>query len=238
MSSKEPIGAWTEWLEGDLWQQVHELFNQVHVYRSWNEIVGESTEDSKRSGFFHAWILHNYLDSIASGVRRLSDVDDRTNSLVRFLKDIEGGVENLSRDWWMSTAIRGEEEVCEKRFDELSNGGDHVKPQLIQQDRERVEEACKELKAYVDTHIAHLDAMRDRIEMPTIGDAHAAVRVIYQVYHQWFQVITGKALMPLQPPRWEHVLAVAWIDEDTAAKISDRRREEWEQEMTEMGIKN
>lgn len=204
-----------------------------HGTRSW----GESSEESKGPGFFHSWVVHNYLDSIASGVRRLSDRDDRTNSLVRFLTDVEEEVESLSRDWWMSMAIPGEKDTREKRFDELSNGGDHINPQLVLQDRELVVEACRKLKAYVDTHIAHLDAGRDRIEMPTIGDAHAAVRAVYEVYHRWFQVITGKALVPLQPPRWEHVLAVPWIDADVASKISDRRREEWEQEMKEMGIK-
>jgi hypothetical protein len=234
--SENIIEEWAEWLKGDLWHQVHELFNQLHIYRSWNDIVGAAVDESKRPGLFHAWVLHNYLDSIASGVRRLSDRDNRTNSLVRLLQEIEAGTEHLTRDWWMSTAVPGDERVWEHRFNELSAGGDAIDPGVVNRDRERVVAACEKVKSYVDTHIAHLDADRDRIDMPTIGDVHDAIRTIYSIYHNWFVVVTRESLAPLEPPRWEDVLSMAWINSETASQISERRREEWDREMRELGV--
>ena len=230
------LDRWTEWLRGDLWQQVHEIFIQVHVFRSWNEIVEAGIEESKKPGFFHSWVSHNYLDSIASGVRRLSDLDDRTNSLRRLLDELEENAYRLTKDWWMSRALTGLEDQWEKRFEELSGGGPTVDPTVISNDRDELMAACEKMKGYVDTHIAHLDATRDAIDMPTIGDAHEAVREIYRIYHRWFQIVTGDSLAPLRPPTWEHVLSVRWIDADTASAISERRRDEWEAEMKELGI--
>ena len=232
----ERLERWNKWVSGDLWNEVHELFNQVHVFRSWNDIVGAAVDESKKPGFFHAWVTHNYLDSISSGVRRLSDSDARTNSLRRLLDEIEEDAAQLTREWWMSRALEGAEGTWERRFLELSNGTESLDPQVVSNDRERLLEACEAMKGYVDKHIAHLDADRDGIDMPTIGDAHTAVKVIYQIYHRWYQIVTGDALAPLEPPRWEHVLSVAWIDDDTAASISNRRREEWNADMKELGI--
>lgn len=230
------IDEWAEWLKGDLWRQIHELFNQLHIYRSWNDIVGAAVEESKRPGLFHAWVLHNYLDSIASGVRRLSDYDNRTNSLVRILQEIEAGTEHLTRDWWMSTAVPGDADVWEQRFSELSGDSDTIDPRAVKDDCETVIAACERVKGYVDTHIAHLDADRDRVDMPTIGDVHEAIRAIYSIYHKWFAIVTRESLAPLEPPRWEHVLSMAWIDSQTASEISERRRAEWDREMRELGV--
>lgn len=237
MNEPSRLKRWTEWVEGDLWKEVHEIFNQVLVFRSWNEIIGEASEESKKPGFFHAWVTHNYLDSIASGVRRLSDADDRTNSLRRLLIEIREDADELTLDWWMSRALPDAEDVWERSFAELSNGGEGLDPHVVEADEAELLDVCGKLKGYVDKNIAHLDADRSHIEMPTIGDAHEAVRSIYRIYHRWFQVVTGSSLAPLRPPRWEHVLATSWIDMETAALISDRRRDEWDKDMHDLGIR-
>jgi len=89
---------------------------------------------------------------IASGVRRLSEVDNRSNSLVRILQEIDPGTEDFTLDWWISTAVPGDAEVCEHRFSELSRDGDAIDPRAVNRDRETVIAACERVKGYVDTH--------------------------------------------------------------------------------------
>lgn len=237
MTDEEYLKYLTEWLNGDLWHEVHELLQQTHVFRSWNEILGMACEESRRPGVFHRWVVHNYLDSIASAVRRLSDRDERTTSLTRFLDEVASGAHRLTHDWWMSGARSWEREQREERFAELGRGNDHVDPGLALEDKERVEQASAKVKAYVDTYVAHLDADRaERVVIPTFGDAHSAVQVIYQVYHQWFQNITRQALVPVRPPRWEHVLTVPWITPDQATEIAENQQQAWKQDMIDLGI--
>ena len=238
MTAQQPehLERWDEWIRGDLWKEVHEIVQQVHIFQSWTEAVEAADEKSKKPGFLHNWTAHNYLDSIAVGVRRLSDRDDRTRSLRRLLEEVEEGAEQLTREWWMSRAPEDLEDTWAAQFEEISRGNPNVDAGVVREDRKRLVNACEIIKAYVDKHIAHLDADREEIEMPTIGDAHDAISVIYQVFHRWYQVITGAALALVQPPRWEHVLAMPWIDIETAASIADRRREEWNTQMRDVGV--
>lgn len=70
MDPSDWLQRWREWLEGDLFQEVHELVRQREVFKSWNEIAEVASPESKTRGLFHAWVNHNYIDSLAMGVRR------------------------------------------------------------------------------------------------------------------------------------------------------------------------
>jgi hypothetical protein len=56
------------------------------------------------------------------------------------------------------------------------------------------------------------------------------------VYHRWYQVITDTSLAPLQPPKWEHIFTIPWIDPPIAVEIADHRDREWQELMTELGL--
>lgn len=92
------------------------------------------------------------------------------------------------------------------------------------------------MKRYVDKYIAHLDSDRSDIELPKISEGHQAVLAIYQLYHRWFQIVTGSALVPPDPVPWEYIFTVPWLSKDRAAEISDRRRSEIREEMRELVV--
>jgi hypothetical protein len=41
-----------------IWQQVHDLYTQVRVFKSWREIVLAADEDSQKPGFWQAIRYH------------------------------------------------------------------------------------------------------------------------------------------------------------------------------------
>ena len=237
VTQPDRLDSWVEWLNGDLWRQVHDLVNQYLVFGSWNEIVGLANDASKEPGWFHRWIVHNYQDSLASGVRRLSDTNPSTASFVRLLMEVERDAPQLTYEWWMSRAIVGLEDDWEKHFYELSDGHDHIIRAVVRADKERVVEACQRIKDYVNSHIAHLQRDRTDVAIPTFGDAHEAVLIIYEMFLKWFWVIDGASPAALRPPvRWEHTLAVPWIDEETAEEVAKRRSAEWDAELRDRGL--
>ena len=69
---EDRLERWRKWLEDDLFQEIHQLVRQREVLKSWNEIVDVASLESKRHGLFHAWVNHNYIDSLVMGVRRMS----------------------------------------------------------------------------------------------------------------------------------------------------------------------
>lgn len=117
------LDDWSEWLEDDLFQQVHQLVRQREVFKSWNEIVDVAVPESKTRGLFHAWVNCNYVTSLAVGVRRMCDQDTRTRSLVRLLNEIEDHAAELTREWWAGRWWPEGDDPPDHyldRFDELS----------------------------------------------------------------------------------------------------------------------
>lgn len=232
MSSRDPdrLENWRNWLDDDLFDQIHEIVLQTEVLRSWNEIVDVAPTEAKTDGTFHWWVARNYVVALAVGVRRV--VTDRypgTRSLRNLLVDIQEHTDELTEDWWMSrwwpTDVSRDEAYAEI-FSKLSSGKDHVDPEVLQLDLDRLDSVGVAVKDYVDKNLAHLDP--DRREHPsiTIGDVHEAVDVAYTIFHRWYQLIADVSLGYRIPTQWEHTFAVPWVTPAEADEIAARREAE------------
>lgn len=186
-------------------------------------MVDIASPESKTRGLFHAWVNYNYFTSLAVGIRRLCDPDSRTRSLVRLLTEIEEHVAELTGDWRVGRRSRAGGEPSErylKEFDELSSEGEHVDPALVRKDLEELHKALEAVKPYVNKYVAHLDADRKSFGSVKLGELHAAVDRVYQVFHCWYQLVSNVILTaPLVEP-WEHGFTVAWITEDQAFRAT------------------
>lgn len=223
------LDDWSEWLKDDLFQQVHQLVQQREVFKSWNEIVDVAAPESKTRGLFHAWVNHNYVTSLAVGVRRMCDQDTRTRSLVRLLSEIEENAAELTRDWWAGRWWPEGDDPPDRYldgFNELSSGGDHVDPAVVRADLEKLADACKVVKGYVDKHVAHIDGDRQSLGPVTLGDVHTAADTVYEVFHRWYQLVTNTVLTVALVEPWEHGFTVPWITDDEASEIIARREAE------------
>lgn len=231
-ASPDWLEDWREWLEGDLFQQVHEILQQRLVFKSWNEIVDVAATDSKTPGLFHAWVNHNYIAALAVGVRRMCDRDTRTRSLVRLLEEIKEHAPELTREWWMGRWWPPDDEPSEPylaQFDELSSGGDHVDPAVVQADLDRLTEVSGVIREYVNKFVAHLDGDRARVGPVTLGELHEAADTVYEVFHRWYELVTNVTLTVPAIEHWETVLTRPWITEEQAFAIFERRRAELKQ---------
>lgn len=229
------LPKWSEWLNEDLWQDVHGLIQRYHVFLSWNAILGVASEESRTPGTFHAWTTRNYLEALAVALRRLTDNRRGTVSLERLLMEVEQDAPQLTRDWYVGRAADYDREIAERWFANLAEpNGAHVDRGQPAADRRLMAEAVAAVKTYVDQHLAHLDSDRSSTG-PTIGQAHAAVATIYRIYRKWFVVLTNSSVGPLMSPPWEGVFTVPWITTDDAVAIANRTAEEWRRLVPDTG---
>jgi hypothetical protein len=183
------------------------------IWTGYNELLGTMALEARQPGFFHSWAKNNYVTSLALGIRRLCDIDSRTISLARLLGDIAQHPESIKRDVWISIR-RGY-----WRDDRLNGlweewGGDvgtHLDPQVLSRDRERLREGTREIRTYVDRHVAHLDANREEFAVElTFDDLHTAFRLVYDTYRRYHGMLTGAALADLAMPAWRGIFRIAW----------------------------
>lgn len=226
------LADWREWLEDDLFQQVHGLVRQRDVFRSWNALVEAAAPESKTNGLFHQWVNHNYVTSVSVGVRRMCDAKGRTRSLVRLLGEIKANASELTREWWIGRwhpPTDNPTAAYLESFDRLSSGGDHVDPEIVNDDLDRLGDVCCTVKRYVDKHVAHVDADRFTVKPVTLGEVHTAVDVVYEVFHRWYQLVTNAGLATPFAEPWEHIFTVPWIGQPDASAIFASRQAESEE---------
>jgi hypothetical protein len=91
---------------------------------------------------------------------------------------------------------------------------DHLDPRIPAADLERMIEAVASVKTLVDRHLAHRDQRAVPADtVPTLGDAHAAIDVIGEVYRRYMCLTNGlesAVLLPRFDHDWEAVFRQSW----------------------------
>jgi len=225
----EWLAGWQEWLEKDLFEQVHGILLERQVFRSWNEIVDAAVPESKAPGLFHNWVNQNYFAALAMGVRRMCDLNSQTRSLARLLEEIKEHASSLTKDWWMGRWYAPDEAPPEnyvKAFATWSSEGEHVDPEVVQRDLDILRDCRSAVTPYVNKYVAHLDKDRASAIRVTLGEVHAAAESVYRVFHRWYQLVTNVALSVPVVGAWEQVFTVRWITDEKAREVLARREVE------------
>ena len=185
------------------------------VWREENKVLAANKEIPPSAIFDIR--ARNYAVAQSVGVRRLTDTDRRTVSLVNLLRDIEQNPASLSRERYVSYFDPAHESLGHSDFDEWACAdGTHIEPHLVKDDRERLTAAAAgSIKPYVNKFIAHNDRDKAIVRVPKFGELEFAIDVLFEVFRKYHTMLTASTLHSLEPVPQYDVLGpyrVPWIN--------------------------
>lgn len=207
------VNRWIAWLREDLFEAVHGLVQTKEVWRGYNELLGTMPPEAREPGLFHSWVKANYVTEVAVSVRRLCDLNAQTVSLVRLLDEMIKHPDYVTRELWIDRrrGLVDDASLAERWGVWGEDVGDHLDPQVPLRDRCELLEATKDLRTYVNKHVAHIDADRGEFKISVTFDQVEGIQtLIYEIYRRYFEFLTEAALAEIQFPPWISAFKVAW----------------------------
>jgi hypothetical protein len=208
---------WRRWLD-KIGQYLRVLLTSHDVYCELRQIV-LANKEIQSPALFHNWINNNYLHTVYTGVRRLSDRDKskRAISLYRLITDIIDHPQAMSRRGYILRYPKGmrQEGIADDHFDEFANKGrNFLSKRKIKRDLKKLAIDTIIIKNYTDKWIAHLDINRKKIKRPTLKDIEDALKSVDTIFCKYYMLLTG-SYMPTRKPsltsNWKESLKHPWI---------------------------
>lgn len=233
MAGPQPLDRlayWSEWLQGPLSHEANSIRRRRDVFNSWVDIHDATNGLEGKGTMFQWWVMDNYIHALAMAIRRLSDKNPKTRSLMSLLLDIQKHVSLLTREWWEQKGPRRDSRLFQERhqeylqeFDRISSNG-HISRAYVQQYIDRLINDSRAVKVFADKRVAHMDRHPDT---PLSWDElHGPVDSVFEIYQHWNTEIVG--IFPAEPlgEPWELIFSRRWITESQAYEIAERRKRE------------
>ena len=91
--------------------------------------------------------------------------------------------------------------------------GAHVCPQMVEDDRKRLESTAKKHEAFADKRIAHSDKHKPKV-VPTFKELDDCIKLLdqtYVKYHFLFHAESIDTLMPTYQYEWKSIFCEPWL---------------------------
>jgi hypothetical protein len=210
------IEKWTRWCDGMIKNNVLTM----HLQRAaWRE-VAQILEDHGDLPESYWWELmrDTYGTTQAIAVRRQADRHRDAASLGKLIEEIGSDPTRITRDFWIGRwdltdpFLRAD---AERGWVTQFAGavGTHLDPAIPGADLAILTEAAQGVKRYVDTHVAHADAVSPAVTL-TIRDVHDAIDVIGDLFKKYYNLLTADSMAFLEPViqhDWTAVFREPWI---------------------------
>jgi hypothetical protein len=167
-----------------------------------------------------------YSTTQAVAIRRQADVDRRVASLAKLLQNLQNCAPAVTRDWWLGLPSNTPDDddddywrqVARRQWDESFGGsvGDHLDRRVAAADFDELKDAARDVKHYVDNHLAHTSAARPEVTA-TLNDMHAAIDVIGRLFNKYTRLLLGESFAEITPVithNWTAVFRVPWERQD------------------------
>jgi hypothetical protein len=211
------VAKWTAWLDqGPIWHNILTMHLQRHVWREMTEIV--TSRGDLPESYWWAFQVQTYRATQATAIRRQADRDPRSASLANLLSGMADNAASITREWWLSLWNDDDQFYAAEQWtaDYGREVETHIDPAIPAADLERLKSAVTHVKNYVDKHVAHSDAKAVSVQVTlTLGDLHAAIDVLGQIFLRYHHLLTGSTMAYLVPTLqhdWKAVFRVPWIE--------------------------
>ena len=195
------------------------IFHHLDLFKRMNEIISKNVHFSRMDSTVITWMRRAFTVDLVMGIGRICDTDKRTQSLVRFLEELKGHPELLTRDAYLQLYKSDNAlmlEFANRDFDGLVGSGEQqYTSDKVDADIEQLTEegACKKIRDFRDQYIAHSDSNKDNTP-PTYDDMLAAFEVIKEIVKKYNLLLRATSMVSLTPTiqgDWEEVLTIPWI---------------------------
>jgi hypothetical protein len=197
---------WHRWLREEIYPHVADLYHRREVWDDVTKFVRDQAR--KDAEFFLDTFTRMYVDSQASGVRRLVTGGADSISLTRLMTEVADNHLDFTRDgfrrlWNLpqgnSSDIRerAKFQVMSRQMEEnwakfAPNGEEVLDRGGVQADIERLQAKSESIKKFVDRTIAHIDR-RGLDNLPSFDDLNNAVDAIGGAYCRYETLVTGSS---------------------------------------------
>jgi hypothetical protein len=195
---------------------------EIHHHREIWDFLNTQLGQQPDSGVVHEALGRWYVSSQGAAVRRIYEPAD-SFSLGALLKSLEAHATELTREWflslWKQLSEPGGDEhgqfrrMANDTFDKFSGaGGEHMAPDLVAADRERLRAAAHKVARWVSENVAHIG--RTQSVTVTYGELDAAIVLIGELLQRYYLLLTAGSLMSVTPAiqePWQTPFTRAWI---------------------------
>ena len=230
---------WRKWMKV-IEKEIYGLVVDANMCREVRDIIGENPQIQKPSAFY-SYLGRTYLSHALAGLRRQIKPQKDSISFVGLLKDIAKNPEELSRSYYRSLCahpdgpdmnqieMEGREQLEEMGITSNSDlkdliqvddfapdpnaGGEHVCPQMVKGDIDKLKKAAKACEDFADKRIAHWDKDNPTV-IPTFGELDDCIKLLdkmYVKYHLLFFAEGTDMLMPTYQYEWKKVFLEPWL---------------------------
>jgi len=200
--------------------QLTDLVIGDYVYRRTRAIV-ESNPGIQKPGLLHGWIVDNYVDATAIGIRRMCDRRFESLSMWHLIHDVTVNHRAVTRASYVHRFPAEGKAAGHCGFDSLAGVGAEFLPRCIpESDLARLQRSETSIRTLVNKRIAHLDRSNRTRQWPYFRDLGESIELLGVLYFKYQRILTGvvqETLLPSDVARndWERVLESAWIDKDS-----------------------
>jgi hypothetical protein len=195
-------------------QDVTDLLIDTRIFWDLQEIIERNPKFTKAPGLFTHWMMSNFLQSAAVGIRRQLKVRDAA-SMQRLLLEIRDNPRVISRAPFVALYEPAQLELANEDFDRLVGAGNNeIDPTDVQRDIDVLAQRTEALEHFVDRMIAHRDPRGLVMDPPQLGDLDACLELLEQLIRKYRVLMEGVFVAELLPPllEWKEIFKFAWIE--------------------------
>ncbi len=204
---------WKRWLRC-IYDEIVEMALDRHVYREVQAMIASNPELQVPS-VFYSWMNRAYVADMAVAIRRQTDKDSRSISLLRLIQDVRDHPEVISRRRYVGLYRSGRMRTLGNRSFEhyAKRGTDQINPAVVRKHERELLAAERKLRRFVNRHVAHR-SMHPMRHLPTYGDLDACLDLLERLLKDYKLLIEAAGLsrvVPVVQYDWQKPFRVAWI---------------------------
>lgn len=233
----QKLEKWLEWMK-TIHDDILALVQDANMFWEVQDIIRGNSRIQKPNAFY-SYLARTYFSHAAAGIRRQTKLQKDSISFVRLLDDIAKNPEELSRDYFNSrhpdsngpnldqvvgkagleaVGIVDSSQLKEIiKMDDFAQyadaSGTYVCPQMVKDDKTRLESEVKKHVEYVDKRIAHWDKRKPKV-VPTFEELDDCIKLLdqtYVKYHFLFHADPIDTLMPTYQYEWKSIFCEPWL---------------------------
>lgn len=209
---------WRKWLLKN-GQYLGVLLTSHDVFEEVARIVKTNTK-IQSPALYHRWLNNNYLSSVSTGIRRLSDRSRKSLSLYRLIEDMSRHPAVITRDYFTSTYPKWmrKEGLADYDYDRFATKKSNVlSVPRLKKDLSRLKRETARVKTFTDKWIAHLDLDRKKFKRPTYSNISATLKHLDELYCRYYLLLTRGGMTTCKPVLqydWRTPLRYPWIEKN------------------------
>jgi hypothetical protein len=218
------FNEWNKWVDV-IYLEITRMSRNRNIFLEVHDIIKNNPKIQKPSSFYK-FLGSTYADSALMRVRRQVKIDKDSISFARLLKEICDTPEILSRNRFFnlykgSTVEQYAESIgstveqyASRDFDKFAGKGEnHVNPELIKLDSEKLKTKAKNCEKYADQRVAHFDK-RAMNNIPTFADLDDCIDFLEKLMKKYYLLFRAECLtsiLPVYQNNWKAIFREAWL---------------------------